>query len=314
MNNYDFNLSPYSLRQESTINSILESRLVPRDLSGLDDYKGDDEKSSIYVDSNGDSSKLKLSDITSRLIEVVNKLPINVVNGQLILYKDGQGWSLYQGVDGEWIKYEFKSEANLINVDLDSYKSKNVSDALEEVFDQVVEIRNNTVKSVKGLSGDIDILTDRHLVISEEENNLVITAPEMATESELNNQKEFLKSYTNNAELSCKTYTDLSIQSTRDDLEDMIYSPITTIEVLPEDWGGSAFPYSISKDITGVNINRRSHPSFDLNLSQAVSAEEVEAAQLAWSKVFYKSVGSNKLVLRATEKPSIKLVINIRGF
>ena len=57
----------------------------------------------------------------------------------------------------------------------------------------------------------------------------------MATESELNNQKEFLKSYTNNAELSCKTYTDLSIQSTRDDLEDMIYSPITTIEVLPED-------------------------------------------------------------------------------
>ena len=101
MNNYDFNLSPYSLRQESTINSILESRLVPRDLSGLDDYKGDDEKSSIYVDSNGDSSKLKLSDITSRLIEVVNKLPINVVNGQLILYKDGQGWSLYQGVDGE---------------------------------------------------------------------------------------------------------------------------------------------------------------------------------------------------------------------
>ena len=313
MNNYDFNLSPYSLRQESTINSILESRLVPRDLSGLDDYNGDDTNSYIYVDE-GTSSKLKLSDITTKLIEIVDKLPSKVINDKILLSKDGDGYNLFRGINNKWVKCELNTLSSLTSFNSDKYDSKDVDSALNEVADKVDYINNHTVKSIKGISGEIDILTDRNISVKVEDNTLILSASQMATITDLEDQKEFLKSYTNNAELSCKTYTDLSIQSTRDDLEDMIYSPITTVEILPEDWFGSDFPYIVDKEITGVNVNRRSHPSFDLNLSKAITANEVEAAQLAWSKVFYKSVGGNKLILRATENPSVKLVIDIRGF
>lgn len=311
MNNYDFNLNPYSLRQESTINSILESRLVPRDLSNLDDYVGDDEKSYLYIDNNGKSSKIKLSEITSKLIKIEKRLPSKVTDGQLVLVNNNQGWKLYYGIDGNWANCELEVNSDLVDVDLPEYKSKYLNGALQEISDKF----DNTVSSIKGLSGEVDILTDRNLNISEEENNLIISAPNMATKDELESQKEFLKSYINNSEISCKSYTDSSIVSLRDDLEEMIYSPITTVEILPEDWEGSEFPYSVNKYISGVNINNRSKPSFDLNLSsRLLSYGDILNMQDAWSKVYYKAVGSNSILLKSTEKPTVKLTIDIRGF
>lgn len=313
-NSYDFNLSPYNLRQESSINSILESRLVPRDLSELEEYQGDDNKALLYIDNNGTSSKLKLSGITNIVLGVVNKLPSKVEENKLLLVKDGAGYSLYQGLNGQLIKYELKSDAGLINYTNEDFKVNNVEETLDKVIIELNDVEENSVRSLNSLVGKVDILTGKNIELIKEGNDLIISSPNTATKDELNSQKDFLKSYTNNAALDCKNYTDSVVNLTVDELEEQINSPITTVEILPEEWGGVDFPYTLSKKVTGVNITSRSNPSYELNLVNAISKQEVEESINEWNKIYFKDIQDGKLVLRATDKITKKLVINIRGF
>lgn len=81
MNKYNFD---FHMKQEDIISSIIEGRLVPRDLSEFADVERLSNKSYIYVDNNGEPKKVSISSLKAGMVEVVDKEPKDALIGQVI--------------------------------------------------------------------------------------------------------------------------------------------------------------------------------------------------------------------------------------
>ena len=100
---YDFNNDPSTIKQEALINSIIEGRLVPRDLSVLDTAGAVTSTTFIYVDDNGKATKLALTDLTNGVIAVVDELPTTANDGQITILQTAPGkYEFYKYADEAW--------------------------------------------------------------------------------------------------------------------------------------------------------------------------------------------------------------------
>ena len=88
---YDFNNNPGTIKQETIISSIIEGRLVPRDLSKIEELTKIDGGAYLYVDDNGQAAKIALNDITTGVIKTISKLPVTAEDNQIVLLDLGEG-------------------------------------------------------------------------------------------------------------------------------------------------------------------------------------------------------------------------------
>lgn len=84
MDKYDFKLNGGLLKQEELITSIIEGRMVPRDLSEFEEAEKATEDMFVYVDNNGSPEKMSMTDIKSGSILIVEEEPADALNGQII--------------------------------------------------------------------------------------------------------------------------------------------------------------------------------------------------------------------------------------
>lgn len=96
--NYDFCMG---VDQRDLFTSVIESRLVPRDLSKFNSMTGKVEDAYIYVDDNGTPSKVSLLAVQNGLFPIVDEEPIATAEGQVIILKIGENEYKLEKADAE---------------------------------------------------------------------------------------------------------------------------------------------------------------------------------------------------------------------
>lgn len=126
--------------KQDVISSIIESRLVPRDMTDvgkLDYAKAVLENAFIFVDNNGKSTKISLTDLSDNVFKIVETIPEESNMGQIILQKigDSQYKLLRLDENNDWQELHLVSDASIINYINDNAHllSENVQDALDEL-------------------------------------------------------------------------------------------------------------------------------------------------------------------------------------
>ena len=215
---YNFDLNQAYIKQESTINSILESRLVPRDLSEFDSFEGSKTEAYIYVDNDGKESKLSLYDVFDGKISVVTDLPKDAEEGQLVLHKIGENkYDLQIFEDGLWKILSIRSKAEVININPTEHMDvSNVQSALENLDSRVYDITEGSVHSLNEFVGDVEIKGGINIVISSSDNSIYINAPDVETHEEAEQLKKYLEEYADQSEADAKAYADEINKETND--------------------------------------------------------------------------------------------------
>lgn len=155
--------------KQDVISSIIESRLVPRDLtdiSQLDYAKALLDNSFMFVDNNGKSTKISLQDLSNNIFRMVDDLPTSATIGQIVLQKlnDGQYKLMRLDVDNNWVELNLVTDASLVsyintNAQL---KASDVQSALDELDNHLEDDywQKRFIQDV-ALTGDaVDIATE----------------------------------------------------------------------------------------------------------------------------------------------------------
>ena len=221
---YNFDLNQAYIKQESTINSILESRLVPRDLDGFDTFEGSKTEAYVYVDNNGKENKLSLYDIFDGKISTVTDLPKTAEEGQLVLHKIGENkYTLETFENGKWKILELRSTAEMITLKPTEYIDvSNVQSAIENLDSRVHTITEGSVHSINELVGDVELKGGINIVISSSDNSITIQAPDVETHEEAEQLKSYLEEYADQSEQDAKDYAYEIDQATNKKFDDEV--------------------------------------------------------------------------------------------
>lgn len=132
--------------KRDVISSIIESRLVPRDMtdiSKLDYAKAVLNNSFIFVDNNGKSTKISLNDLSNNIFMIVDEVPTEANIGQIVLVQVGENQYELMKLDdsNEWQKLHLVSDASVINYIKDNahLNADNLQDALDELDNHLEE-------------------------------------------------------------------------------------------------------------------------------------------------------------------------------
>lgn len=184
---YDFRFGPGHIKQEDPIISIIEGRLVPRDLSEFEEIGESKENAYMYVDVDGTPKKVSALDLSSG-IKVVEEEPRTGDDGQLIFLKIGENKYLAkQRINGVWQDMALKSDADIVSfIPTERLKSSTVQKAIEEVDNKVADIKSGSVFSVNNMVGKIEVKsTDPNVKVLSNDGTIAISAAALATDAEV---------------------------------------------------------------------------------------------------------------------------------
>ena len=235
---YDFRLSPEFIKQETTINSILESRLVPRDLSELETFDDDAvSQAFVYVDDNGTPTKMSVKDILSGALKVVDVEPEEAEEGQIILLNKGNDvYSFEQLINGHWEPLSTTSKAeDIYFIPTETIPTRNIQNAIENLDERVNDIKDGSVKTINGLSGEIDLVGGENIAIRVGDEDITISADGLTTDEESEELELRVKEYTDDAEASAKEHADTLDEFTNQKFDDEVERLDNKVDTLSND-------------------------------------------------------------------------------
>lgn len=223
---YDFNNDPSTIKQEALINSIIEGRLVPRDLSALDTTGAITSTTFIYVDDNGKATKLALTDITNGVIAVVDELPTTANDGQITILQTAPGkYEFYKYADEAWSALHLASDADIVTYDAEgsSLESTTVQAAIDELSDKIDSIQGGSVYSINEQAGDVVITgTEGKLAVTAANKEINLDASTLALDADLQAENARAEEAEAAAEAAAKAYakeyTDTEVATLSDDV------------------------------------------------------------------------------------------------